>query len=133
MGAWDATPFGNDTACDWAYGLDDSTDLFYIEETLQAVLDTGDDYLDAQQGDEAIAAAEILAALHGKPSPPGAYTEDIAAWISAHPLKPSAGLLKKALAALDRIQREPSELLKLWKENSEWSSSVAGLRARLST
>lgn len=133
MGAWDASPFGNDTACDWAYGLEDCDDLSYIEETLQTVLDTGDAYLDAQQGDEAIAAAEILAALRGKPSSPTAYTEDITAWISAQPLKPSAELIKKALAALDRIQSEPSELIELWEGNAEWIASLASLRARLTS
>ncbi|MBL9202833.1 MAG: DUF4259 domain-containing protein [Opitutaceae bacterium] len=133
MGAWSELPFGNDTACDWAYGLEDSEDLSYIEETLQTVLDAGDDYLEAPAGDEAIAAAEVVAWLHGKPSPRDAYSEDVSTWVEAHPIKPTAALIKKAIAALDRIKREPSELLSLWEGNEKWAVSVAELRARLAS
>ncbi len=31
MGVWSHEPFGNDTANDWAYGLEETTDLSYVE------------------------------------------------------------------------------------------------------
>jgi hypothetical protein len=130
MGAWDATSFGNDTANDWAYDLEECDDLSYIEATLQKVLDTGDDSDAAVQG---IAAAEVLAWLRGRPTPVNAYTEKIAAWVAAHPIQPPPAILHKALSALDRIHRQPSELPELWEGNPDWTASVADLRKRLTT
>lgn len=131
MGAWDATSFGNDTANDWAYDLEECADLSYIEATLQQVLDAGDDYLDADIATEAIAAAEVLAWLRGRPTPVDAYTEKIADWVSAHPIEPPAVLIQKALLALDRVQQEPSELPELWEGDPDWTAAIADLRSRL--
>jgi hypothetical protein len=33
MGAWDATSFGNDTANDWAYELEEHGDLTHVIRT----------------------------------------------------------------------------------------------------
>ena len=38
MGAWSHEPFGSDDANDWAYGLEDTTDLSLIEAALDRVL-----------------------------------------------------------------------------------------------
>ncbi len=132
MGAWDATSFGNDTANDWAYDLEGCEDLSHIEITLQQVLDVGDDYLDADVASEAVAAAEVLAWLCGKPTPVNAYTEKIAEWVSAHPTKPPTATVQMALSVLDRIQREQSELAELWEDDPEWADSMTDLRNRLS-
>ncbi len=110
MGAWDATSFGNDTANDWAYELEESDDLSFIDATLQKALDVGDGYLEAPDAEEAVAAAEVVAWLRGRSTPVNAYTEKIAAWVSAHAAAAPAPLAEKAVAALDRIQRQPSEL-----------------------
>jgi len=131
MGAWDATSFGNDTANDWAYGLEECDDLSYIEAALQKILEEGEEYIEAPDAEEAVAAAEVVAWLRGKRSPVNAYTEKIAAWVDAHPIQPTPALTGKAQSVLDRIQREPSELLELWEGNPEWSASLAELRARL--
>ncbi len=131
MGAWDATSFGNDTANDWAYDLEQHNDLSYIETTLQQVLDAGDDYLDSDPAVQAIAAAEVLAWLRGRPTPVDAYTEKIATWIAAHPIQPPAALLQKALAVLDRIQHGSSELPELWEDDPEWIAAMDDLRTRL--
>jgi hypothetical protein len=131
MGAWDATSFGNDTANDWAYELEECDDLASIESALQEVLDTGDDYLDSDPAVQAIAAAEVLAWLRGKPTPVNAYTEKIAAWVAAHPIQPPAVILQKALSALDRIEQQPSELPELWEGDPAWLASMADLRKRL--
>lgn len=89
MGAWANDPFGNDTAMDWVYGLEDADDLSLIEATLQTVLDAGDEYLEAPAGDEAIAAADVIARLRGRFYNRNSYTESVDSWVAAHPIKPS--------------------------------------------
>jgi hypothetical protein len=133
MGAWDATSFGNDTANDWAYGLEETSDLSYIEATLQKILDAGDDYIEAPDAEEAIAAAEVLAWLRGKPTPVDAYTEKIAEWVAAHPIQPPTAIIQKALSALDRVQQQPSELPELWENDPDWTASISDLCNRLTT
>jgi hypothetical protein len=129
MGAWDATSFGNDAACDWLGDLENYEDLSFVQEALQAVLGAGDDYIDCDSACEAIAAAEVVAALRGYPASSGA--DDINEWVASHELEASDGLVRKALDALDRIQREPSELPELWEDDPDWKAAMADLRKRL--
>jgi hypothetical protein len=131
MGAWDTSSFGNDTANDWAYGLDDCSDLSLIESTLRKVVDAGDEYIEAPDDEEAIAAAEVLAWLRGNRAPVNAYTEKIASWVNAHPIAPPPPVIELAVTVIDRLQREPSELIELWADDSEWQAALADLRARL--
>ncbi len=131
MGAWDATSFGNDTANDWAYELEECSNLAHIEATLRKILEQGEHYIEAPDSEEAIAAAEVLAWLCGKPSPVNAYTEKVAEWVAAHPQEPSAELKQDALSVLDRIKRAPSELAELWEDDPAWAASLADLRSRL--
>lgn len=133
MGAWDATSFGNDTANDWAHDLKKCRDLSCIEAALQRVLDTDDEYLEARVAEEAVAAAEVIAWLLGRPTLVNAYTEKIGAWVAAHPIQPPAATIQKALAALERIQREPSEQLELWEGDPDWVAAMADLRVRVGT
>jgi hypothetical protein len=48
MGAWSIESFGNNTACDWAYDLKKTSDLSLVHETIEGVLDAGDDYLEGE-------------------------------------------------------------------------------------
>ena len=131
MGAWDATSFGNDHANDWAYDLEKSNDLSYIDAALQTILDAGDDYIEAPDAEEGIAAAEVVAWLRGRPAPVNAYTEKIAEWVAAHPNLPLAAVTQKALTVIDRIQRQPSELPELWEDDADWAAAMTDLRNRL--
>lgn len=131
MGAWDATSFGNDHANDWAYGLEKCNDLSYIDTALQKILNAGDDYIEAPDAEEAVAAAEVVAWLRGRPTPVNAYTQKIAAWVTAHPNQPLTAITQKALSALDRIQQQPSELTDLWDGDPDWAAAMTGLRNRL--
>jgi hypothetical protein len=133
MGAWDESSFGNDTANDWAYDLEEVHDLSYIEATLDKVIAAGNDSIDTRSGVEAIAAAEVLAWLRGNPTPVNAYTENIAEWVTAHPIKPSPAIIEKALSVLDRIQTAPSSLLELWDHEPKWSTAMSDLRDRLTS
>jgi hypothetical protein len=81
----------------------------------------------------ALGACEVLARLLGHPGYTNAYTKKVDQWVSAHKLKPSAALLKRASAAIDRILADNSELRDLWEESDDghaWRKSVEDLRAR---
>ena len=134
MGAWSHESFGNDTACDWAGELKRSVDLSDVESALQAVLDVGDDYLDADPASEAIAAAEVIARLQGNFGKRDAYSRPVDVWVSKNPLKPSSDLAAKAHLVLDRVVVEPSELLELWQDSEAvdvWLAAIAELRGRI--
>jgi len=76
MGAWDVDSFGNDTACDWSYGLEDVKDLSYVERTLDAVLTCGpDDEVPSDDAACAVAAAEVIARLKGNWGIENSYSE----------------------------------------------------------
>lgn len=133
MGAWGASAFDNDTANDWAYGLEKVADLSVVETAVDEVINIGDDYLDADYACELLAACEVMARLRGRPGYLNAYTEKIDAWVSAHPQPVPPELIDKASTAIDRILTEPSELMELWGEgdDTEWREAVDDLRRRL--
>jgi len=134
MGAWDHTSFGNDDACDWGGDLRSHNDLSFVEATLDAVLDAGEEYLEAPEASEAIAAAEVIARLQGRSGTRDAYTESVDEWVAAHPLTVPPELARKARSALDRILAEPSELHDLWAESehfAQWKAAVTELRNRI--
>ena len=134
MGAWDVGTFDNDTACDWAGDLEESRDLSVVRAAIEAATAVGDDYLDADVGCVALAACEVVARLKGNWGPRNSYTERVDAWVTAHPVKPTADVVTLALAAIDRVLTPPSELLELWDEggrNDPWHAAVDDLRARV--
>ena len=136
MGAWSKESFGNDTACDWAYGLEKTSDLSLVRETIQRALDAGDEYLEADAASEVIAAVEVIARLKGNFGVRDSYSKSTDTWVAAHPQQPPQDLVTLAIQALDRILVQPSELLELWEESDEfeaWKSSVLDLKNRAST
>lgn len=135
MGAWSHEPFGNDTAADWAYGLEESNDLSYIEAALDTVLESGTEYLEAPEAEEALAAIEVIAKLIGKGSQSDTYTKSVDAWVAAMQIKPQPSLLKKAQQVISRIAAENSELFELWQESEDadaWHASLSQLQAAVS-
>lgn len=134
MGAWSHEPFGNDTACDWGYGLVEATDLSSVEAALDAVIENGEDYLDADLASEAMAAIEVLAKLRGRGTQADAYTEEIDQWVKRHAQEPRTELLAKAKQVIDRIASADSELLELWEEGEgadAWKASLRQLAAAI--
>ena len=134
MGTWGAGPLENDTAVDWMYGLGEVADLSLIEGTLDRALAIGNDYLEAADAEEAIAAAEAVARLLGNFGVRNDYTRTMDDWVSWMPEKPSLELLTKAWRMVARVQQPPSELLELWARSDEpeaWSRSLADLTVRL--
>ncbi len=134
MGTWSVDAFGNDEAADWAYELEDALDLRPIHEAIAAVVNAGDEYLEAPEASIALAAIEVLARLGGKPGEHNAYTEVADKWIAETQIKPSIELIDAAQAAITRILADKSELHELWRDSDEyddWVSSVNNLLARI--
>lgn len=133
MGAWGVLAFDNDDANDWAYDLEKASDLALVESAFEAI-EEADDYLEAPDATNALAACEVLARLNGKPGYQNAYTEKVDQWVAAHPLQPASSLLKRAETVIDRILGDNSELKELWidsDENEQWLASIEQLRQRL--
>lgn len=131
MGTWSHEPFGNDSANDWAYDLEDCTDFSLVAAALRRAADSGE-YLDADEAVEAIAAAEVLAKALGRGTQSDAYTEKVDAWLASIPAKPSPELSTLAQRALARVLGPESELRELWEESDEfglWESSVVALQS----
>ena len=120
MGTWSHESFGNDTANDWAYELEDGTDFSVIEAALQVALDEGDEYLDADLAMEAIAAVEVIAKRLGKGTQCDVYTEKVDQWLETISEQPSDDLLSLAKRVLERIVADDSELKELWLESDEY-------------
>ena len=130
MGAWGHGSFENDTALDWVFGLtEEGGDISSVEQALDVVPGLE---VDADEGSEALAAAEVIAALMGKGR--DCLPEELAEWVSnAQPVDVEP-LRTKALKALDAVLSEDSELRELWEESEDfeaWKSDVEGLRSLL--
>ena len=134
MGAWGVLAFDNDSACDWASGLEGVDDLSLVQEALDAV-DEDEVYLEASVATDALAACEVIARLRGAPGYQNPYTEAVDEWVKSHPIAPSPSLRKKAHAAIDRVLGIHSELRELWEESEpeydNWVSAVEDLRERM--
>jgi hypothetical protein len=135
MGAWGEGPFDNDDASDWAYefeGLDAAAGL----ELVTAALDLGaaDEYVEAPEGINAVAAAAVVSwVLDPSAIPESPYGEEAAKWVRNAQPTASDDLRAAALVALARVRSEQSELAELWAEgdSAAWIASVEGLEARL--
>lgn len=142
MGAWGHNSFENDTAGDWIWDLKPvkksilkkNKDPFAYPMTAINRLLESDLYIDAPEGEEAIAAAECLAAAQGNPSsnPP----EEIDVWLaSLNAQRPSQEMLKRARQSLLKVRDdEQSELRELWKESENfnaWQAAIDDLITRL--
>ncbi len=127
---WDVRSFGNDQANDWLKGLVGSISTDPIKKALLAVLRT-DTFIDAQDAERAIAAAEIVAASRGKSS------EDIpmeaSMWLRAQKFVAQKEMLELSILVVSKIAKK-SELRELWDGTdvaSDWRKAVFELRERL--
>lgn len=133
MGTWGMTTFENDDASDWLYDLEADEDGSILARALQPVNQIGDAYLEAPECCNALAAAEIIAALAGRPMQD--LPENAQQWVDAHrSIDPKPLLAPAAIKAVARI-RQTSELRELWDEAPElpaWLASIDDLHRRLS-
>ncbi len=131
MGAWGINTFENDDAADWIGEFCDDSDKELLVEAFDAVNEVGDDYLEAPESNAALAAAEVVAALLGKPS--ASLPDDAKECIGKLNLKPSEKLVAAARKAVKRVKTD-SELKELWDESDDavqWQTTVEDLAARL--
>lgn len=134
MGTWGPGTLENDTAVDWMYGLGEVGDFSLIEGTLDRALACGNDWLEAADAEEGIAAAEAVARLLGNFGVRGDYTRPMDDWVNWMTERPSLELLTKARLIVTRVQQAPSELLELWTKSEAaetWSRSLRDLSIRL--
>ena len=136
MGAWAETAFSDDVALDW---LDDQFELDAVgavKKALGAAIATSEsDYLEYQEGIEARAAAEVVAIARGRAR--DGESDELLAQVSTALGEIAAvpSIEVTALAALDRVTSDNSEIQALWTEdgpNADWDNANADLRSRLS-
>jgi Domain of unknown function (DUF4259) len=124
----------NDTACDYAAEIAETTNTAKLESTLDRILTAGESSPESSECKEALAAADIIARLKGKFGDRTAYTEEIDKWVERVKLAPSDALVEKARRTVTRMVMGPSELHDLRGESGElesWKSSLEGLLQRL--
>ena len=133
MGAWGHNTFDNDDAADWIADLENSTDMSTILEALNRVTDDAEDYLEAPECSNAVAAAEVVAALNGNASPD--LPDSVREWVHGKPAADDA-LNARAHQAVDAVLAK-SELKELWEVNTEdypdWVACLNGIKARIPT
>lgn len=134
MGSWGSGVFDNDTAADWAYGLH-SGGVSYVAAALRTAVDSGD-FLDSDEGAEALAAAETVARLRDPAWEPSPYSEAVDEWVRAQSGEVPADLAVLAAAAVRRVLSAGSELADLWEEagadeSAEWRRNLEDLVGRL--
>lgn len=134
MATWALDAFGNDYAMDWAQDLQEYKTLELVETTLDNVIESTEDELEAPFAAEALAALDVIARLLGRPGETDPATAEVDEWVAACKKKVTPPLLDKARQAFARIVAESSELRQLWQESEhfeEWQAEVAALRLRV--
>ena len=130
MGAWGYRTFEDDTSCDWIGEFKARPGRERLKTALEAVLRADD--IDDLLGSAALAAAEVVAALAGKPSDllPG----EVGRWVGGQtPADPA--LRQKATEAVARVF-QASELRETWADAGgsglrEWQQALDELKSRL--
>jgi hypothetical protein len=131
-GAWGIGSFDNDDASDWIAELEQADSPGILAATLRGI-DSKSNYVEASDCAIVLAAAEVVAAAHGKPSK--ALPAEAAAWLKR--VRPTIGpdLLPQARAAVSFCRDNAnSELRQLWMDSKDlrgWLADTANLLSRL--
>jgi hypothetical protein len=129
-GAWGPDSFENDDALDWVGDCADGKSQSAVRAAFAAVMQGS--YVQAPDASAAVAAAEVVAAVVGRPHP--SPPTELAKCIKRNSTQELRSLLPEAQRALARI-RDPkvSELSQLWADtkSNDWSRAIADLEARL--
>ena len=142
MGSWGPGSFENDPALDFVGDLTESADGAPLRDALQRItahdgtrqpswfgrfMGRRADRLTIHHCQTAIAAAEMVAALRGRP--PAKLPDKAADWIAAHRASSSDDLVAVAKAAIAAIKTD-SELRDEY-DPAEWRDKMADLERRL--
>ncbi len=132
MGTWAVHGFGNDEALDWLTDLFDERDVYFIHNTLEIVVDFPlQEKVESWDCCCALAAAEIVAAACGQPSPD--LPISVKVWLEAYQFKADEEAVTLARKAVERIQSD-SGLKDEWLESSssqDWLHCLQDLGCRL--
>jgi hypothetical protein len=130
MGAWGHGSFDNDSAMDWVSELTDGESG--LADPLETVTSAEvDAYFEVDECSAVLAAAELVAAAHGKGDE--RLDEDASAWLNENRASASRVDAQLARRAVERVFGA-SELRELWDENgpdTEWHQGVRELLRRL--
>ncbi len=133
MGAWGWGVFENDDANDWVYELEQSSDLGVVLQALTDINGVGEDGPESMESAAALAAAEVVAALRGRPG--DGVPDDVSKWVATVGESPSPELVGRARDAVRQVLTA-SELKDQWDESGteqgeEWEAQVEDLLSRL--
>ena len=131
MNVWGTGPFDNDAAKAFADEVQHDGD-YALAEAFDVVLDPDMDYVEAEEGFRAVAAAEILVA---------ALTQDtsrltdagLRVWVQNADANALAALKTSARNALKRVLSDQSELPDLWEDEEDlqaWQAEIERLRGQ---
>ena len=129
MGAWGYGSFDNDSAMDWLGDLTD-TDPSIVGELLDDVAGATT-HLDDDDASAVLAAAELVAAAHGKGD--DRLCDTAAEWIAANRSSIATLDLSVARRAVERVfaSSELRELMDEAGDDGEWHAGVRELIRRL--
>jgi hypothetical protein len=138
MGIWSIDGFASDEALDWLKGLDPQAGAEPVVRALRVAVESPDPHLDTRRAQVALAAAELVAALHGRPHPE--LPEPALRWLESQTDPPLGAdgskdidALVLATRALDYVVTS-SELAEIWSQQSDqrpWQAALDDLRMRL--
>ncbi len=127
---FDYKAFGNETAREWLRTLfPTSTDEQIIRAFLAVV--QSESFIDAQDAERAVAAAEMVALSHGAGAPDD--PQECILWIKRNSYKAAPELVNAAVEVIERIFSN-SELKELWERTEgmiQWKTEIHSLLSRL--
>lgn len=129
-GAWGDGSFENDDALDWGGECTSAKSVKPVSAALNVAL--RNKLIEAPDGAAAVAAAEIVAAALGQPSPK--LPSQLRDWMKRQSSAQLVALAPNARSALTRVaDPETSELAQMWSQvkANKWLESIAELQARL--
>ncbi|RFS22047.1 DUF4259 domain-containing protein [Chitinophaga silvatica] len=130
MGAWGTRNFENDGSQDWIFDLMENRDGGLVTDTMARIINNHET-LEVGDCEEALAAAELVAALVGKPSED--FPENPLDQLDILNLIATRTLRNQAIAAVNKIVAG-SEMKNYWEQEGSLDSWVAveqGLIKRL--
>lgn len=131
MTAWGTAPLENEYAADFIEEVIEDGP-YALREAFEVALDPETEYLEAEEGHRAIAAAEIV--LAGLSRKMGRLPENLQTWLQDTDQEELAELRDLATEALERVAGKDSELPTLWEDDdlSGWQAQLERLQAGLS-
>lgn len=131
MGTWGTRNFENDGSLDWVFEMMDAKDGGMVADTLQFTLNK-DGLLDNSECEDALAAAETVAALTGKASED--YPETPLEKLDSLNILATLALRKLAISVVEKIKKD-SEMKQAYTDSGEveaWFAVQDDLIRRLS-